>query len=300
MVSIYGARRANKGNKRERGQLEMEMNDIIVSDAIVLLKGLEPNSVPLIIADPPYGIAYHSNHYKGKNPHAPVANDWNFQIGGFVRECERALTDPGALYLFSRWDVYPLWLPAISTSNLTLKTKIVWVKNNWSAGDLKGSFGNQYEEILFIVKGRHKLRGKRWSNVWKFDRVPPTQMLCPTQKPVPLLRRAILASSDKDDLVVDPFAGSGSTGEAAKNAGRNFLMGDIDPKMVNIARKRLNLLLLEGPDAASPQGEYLFEPPRPEDWGIHPEELHFIFNALTANVNHDPERAQMHLQLEAI
>lgn len=276
----------------------VEANSIIVSDAIALFKKLEGGSIPLIIADPPYGIAYHSNHYKGKNPHAPVANDWNFQIGRFIQECDRVLTDGGALYLFSRWDVYPLWLPAISVSGLILKTKIVWAKNNWSAGDLEGCFGNQYEEILFIVKGRHKIRGKRWPNIWKFDRVPATQMLVPTQKPVPLLTRAIKASSDPDDLVVDPFAGSGSTGEAAHRCKRQYLLGDIDPKMVNIARNRLGLPLLDLGENA-PQTEYLFQLPKPEDWGMHPEELRFIYDELVGNVNYDSERAQMRLQLRA-
>jgi DNA modification methylase len=267
--------------------MRLPINDVIVSDAIALLKQLGNNSAPLIIADTPYGIGYHSNHYKGKNPHAPVTNDWNFQIGSFLRECQRVLVGGGALYLFSRWDVYPLWLPAIKTHEaLTLKTKIVWVKNNWSAGDLEGCFGNQYEEILFIVKGRHLLRGKRWPNIWPFDRVPSTQLLHPTQKPTPLLQRAIEASSDPGDLVIDPFAGSGSTGEAAKLSGRSFLLGDIDPKMVNIARVRLGLPLLNlDEEQAVPLSEYSFELPDPAEWGIHPEELRYLYDSLQGKVN---------------
>lgn len=272
----------------------MELDTIICGDAIVLLKQLESDSIPLIIADPPYGIGYHSGHYKDKNPHAPVACDWNFQIGGFIQQCERVLKDGGALYLFSRWDVYPLWLPSITTSGLKLKTKIVWLKNNWSAGDLFGSFGNQYEEILFIVKGRHKIRGRRWSNVWEFDRIPPTQMLVPTQKPVPLLKRAILASSDEGDLIIDPFAGSGSTGKAAQLTNRHYLLGDIDPKMVNIARKRLGLPLNQNEAAANmPLTDYSFELPEPENWGIHPEELKFIYDAFQGNVNSLMTQAEM-------
>jgi len=268
--------------------------DCIVNDAVALLKRLESNSIPLIVADPPYGIGYHSNHYKGKNPHAPVANDWNFQVAGFVQECERVLIEGGALYLFSRWDVYPLWLPAITTSGLTLKTKIVWVKNNWSAGDLKGCFGNQYEEILFLVKSQHRLRGKRWPNVWNFKRIPPNQMLCPTQKPVPLLRRAISASSDEGDLIVDPFAGSGSTGEAAQRENRRYLLCDIDPKMVTIARKRLGLPLFQDTtEHVASQADYLFELPRPDEWGIHPEELRFIYDALQGNINSSMAQLRM-------
>lgn len=276
-----------------------ENNTVVVSDAIVLLKKFADDCIPLIIADPPYGISYHSNYYKDKNPHAPVANDWNFQISGFLHECQRVLVEGGALYLFSRWDVYPLWLPAISTcAKLNLKTKIVWMKNNWSAGDLTGCFGNQYEEILFITKGRHKLRGKRWPNVWPFDRIPSTQMLHPTQKPVPLLKRAILSSSDVGDVVIDPFAGSGSTGEAARQGGRIFILGDIDPKMVKIACARLGLPIqnddYSGQELTLP---YELQEPNPAEWGIHPEELRFILDEIQGNVTR-LESGQMQLPLK--
>jgi DNA modification methylase len=266
-------------------QTETPVNDVVLCDAVALLGRLETGSVHLIIADPPYGVGYHSNYYKRRNPHAPMTNDWDFQIGPFVAECARVLAEGGALYLFSRWDVYPLWLPAIASTGLKVKTKIVWVKNNWSAGDLRGSFGNQYEEILFVVKGRHLLRGKRWSNVWHFDRVPANRMLHPTQKPVPLLMRAIQASSDIGDLVVDPFAGSGSTGEADGETGRDWLLGDVDPRMVNIARERLGLPLLRGDGQdGNALEEYRPEIPRPGEWGIHPEELRFLYDELKGNV----------------
>lgn len=277
--------------------LNLKTNTVIQSEAVALLRQLENCSVPLIIADPPYGIGYHSNYYKGKNPHAPVANDWNFQIHAFVKECARVLEDGGALYLFSRWDVYPLWLPSITSANLTVKTKIVWVKNNWSAGDLNGSFGNQYEEILFIVKGRHLLRGKRWPNVWEFDRIPATQMLCPTQKPTSLLQRAIAASSDLGNIIVDPFCGSGSTGEAALAEDRRFLLGDIDPKMINLSCKRLGLPVQEECMETTSGGGYLPQIPDPSDWGIHPEELRFIYDELQGNIRHALKNAQMRMAL---
>lgn len=267
---------------------------ITVADALALLHGRHEASVPLIIADPPYGIGYHSNHYKGKNPHSPVANDWNFQIGPFMQECQRVLADGGALYLFCRWDVTPLWLPTINGAGLKVKTAIVWVKDNWSAGDLQGSFGNQYEQILFITKGRHILRGKRWSNVWTFPRVPPTKMLHPTQKPVALLERAILASSDESNLVLDPFCGSGSTGEAARNTGRDFLLGDIDPRMVAIAKRRLGFPVEEQPQIQSTDNShYLPEFPTPAEWGMHPEELQAIRDMLVGNVQALPRQMEL-------
>lgn len=206
--------------------------------AIDLLASLPADTVPFIFTDPPYGIGYHSNHYKGKNPHSPLANDWNFSPAALFNEAARVLCDGGVMYLCCRWDVYPLWAPAI-VRPLILKTAIVWLKNNHSAGDLTGSFGNKYELILFIVKGRHQLRGQRWTNVWEFPRVSHTVMLHPTQKPEGLVRRAIEASTDLSDLVVDPFVGSGTTAVAAASCGRPFLVGDIDPAMIHMTRRRL-------------------------------------------------------------
>ncbi|KKW44902.1 MAG: (Cytosine-5-)-methyltransferase protein, partial [Parcubacteria group bacterium GW2011_GWB1_56_8] len=202
-------------------------------EAATLLRSLEKGSVQVVIADPPYGIAYHSNRYAGENPHAPVARDWDFQIGPFLAICGAALCEGGAAYLFTRWDVYPLWASGIPAS-LVLKNVIVWKKDNWSAGDLTGDFGNQYEMLMLLVKGRHRRRGFRWSNVWEFPRVQAKKMLHPTQKPVGLVQRAIEASGDEGGLVVDPFCGSGTTGEAALACGRRVILGDIDPAMVRM------------------------------------------------------------------
>ena len=256
-------------------------NTIVQQDAVELLRSMNTETVPLIIADPPYGIGYHSNRYKGKNPHSTVAHDWNMQIGEFAKEVDRVLTAGGALYLFCRWDVSPLWTPAVGGQrDLKIKTKIVWVKNSWSAGDLKGSFGNQYEEILFVAKGRHLLRGRRWPNVWPFNRIPSKSLLCPTQKPVELLERIVASSSDRGDLVVDPFAGSGSTGLAARNQGRQFILGDIDGRMVDMARKRLGLPADDPAKEPNIPPAPTLEIPDPADWGIHPEDLMFIKNEL--------------------
>jgi len=246
-------------------------NTVIHGDCLEVMRTLANESIPLIIADPPYGIGYHSNYYKNGNPHAPVTHDWNFQIGGFLQQCARVLKDGGALYLFCRWDVSPLWIPYIQASGLKLKTIIAWVKDNWSAGDLTGSFGNQYEQILFITKGRHLLRGKRWSNVWNFPRVPATHMLHPTQKPVELLERAIRASSDVSDTVLDCFCGSGSTGEACVQNNRPYLLCDIDKRMVAITRKRLGLPV----DEDGNESVTLLAPelPMPEEWGMHPDDV---------------------------
>lgn len=260
---------------------------IVQREAYDLMRSLDAGSVQVIVADPPYGIAYHSNRYVDKNPHAPVARDWNFQIGPFLNAAARALCEGGVLYLFTRWDVYPLWASAVAPP-FDLKNVIVWVKDNHSAGDLVGDFGNQYELLMMLTNGRHKRRGHRWSNVWDFPRVPAKKMLHPTQKPVDLVRRAIEASSDSDELVVDPFCGSGTTAEAAVACGRRVLVGDIDPSMIRIACKRLGLVVPDGVEEAPPSAPPecpVFEatPPAPHLWGVHPEDLAYILGRESTN-----------------
>jgi site-specific DNA-methyltransferase (adenine-specific) len=261
------------------------LNTILCGDCLRLMADFPDACVDAIVTDPPYGIAYHSNHYKDKNPHSPITHDWNFQIGRFLQECARVLVDGGAAYVFCRWDVYPIWAPYIAPAGLKLKSLIVWLKDNWSAGDLEGAFGNQTEFLLFVTKGRHKLRGKRWSNVWEFPRIGHTRLLHPAQKPVELLARAIGASTDDGGLVVDPMCGSGSTGEACRLLGRNFIMADCDPKMVVLSSRRLGLPVPETivPQETQVAGPYSSETPSLDGYGVHPEDWGALLAQLQGN-----------------
>ena len=258
-------------------------------EATVLLASLATGSVPMIFADPPYGIGYHSNYYRNRNPHAPVANDWDFQVEDFLSGAARALADGGALYLCCRWDVWPQWVAPLPRS-LKLKTVIAWVKDNWSAGDLNGTFGNQWEAVLFITKGRHLLRGKRWPNVWEFARVPHKQMLHPTQKPLGLVERAITSSTDEGDLVVDPFSGSGTTALAARNTNGLYLVGDVDPQMVRLTKERLGLEAPIGKAGPARSARVDFSEQIAHSFGAPTDDLALIATLLSKNVEAVTER----------
>jgi site-specific DNA-methyltransferase (adenine-specific) len=239
-----------------------------------LLAGLAAGSVQMVVTDPPYGISYQSNYCKdGKRK--PISSDWNFQIGPFLQEVLRVLKPGGVCYLFTRWDVYPVWVRELP-SGLELKNFIAWVKDNHSAGDLTGNFGFKWEGIMVLTKGRHQLRGMRWPNVWEFPRVPFKQQLHPAEKPVGLIRRALEASSDEGDLVVDPFAGSGATGEAARSCGRDVLLGDVDPDYVRKGRLRLDLPVDDlAPVVAPTPPSSRYTPQLCLDAleGVHPEDI---------------------------
>jgi len=205
-------------------------------DCLEGLKRMSDNSVDCIITDPPYGINYLSNHYKNGNPHKPIENDDKLFIP--IDELWRVLKPNGAIFVFFSHKV-----PLIDKR---VKNTIIWVKNNWTAGDLYSDFGNQYECIAFMPKEQFKLKSKRYSNIWKFDRVSPDKLKHPTQKPTSIIRRMIESSTNENDLILDPFMGSGTTAIACKELNRKYIGFEISPEYCEIANKRLNQETIKG------------------------------------------------------
>lgn len=109
-----------------------------------------------------------------------------------------------------------------------------------SEDDVKIGMGyhwrNSKEEISFLEKGKRKLNHLGWPDVLPAPRIDGGY---PTEKPVSLLRTLIENSSKPGELVIDPFMGSGSTGEAAMRSGRNFAGNDISDKALARTRERL-------------------------------------------------------------
>ena len=179
------------------------------------------------------------------------------------------------MYWSCRWNSFAYVWPRIQEAGFTIKTLIVWDKMNHSAGDLEGCFGNRWEGFIFAVKGRHLLRGKRYSNVWRIPRLSHTKMLHPAQRPVELIERMILASSDEGDRVLDPFGGSGTTGQAAWNKGRKFTLIEMEPSTCLVARRRLNFPIDPGElqQRWKESVKLRWNWDRPEDWGVAPEDV---------------------------
>jgi site-specific DNA-methyltransferase (adenine-specific) len=124
-----------------------------------------------------------------------------------------------------------------------IKNLIVWIKNNWTAGDLKAAYGKQYEFIFYVNKGRREINGKRLTDVWYFNRVAGKQQLHQNQKPLDLIKQCILKSSNEGDLVFDGFMGSGTTAIACKELNRNFIGFELDKEYFDIANKKLENII---------------------------------------------------------
>jgi site-specific DNA-methyltransferase (adenine-specific) len=104
-------------------------------------------------------------------------------------------------------------------------------------GDLYGDYAPKYEMVIFISNGERKLNGRRDSNIIRAKRTGNNNH--PTEKPINLMEYLINKSTEKGDLVLDTFAGGGSTLIAAKRLERNFIGIELDSDYCRIINDRL-------------------------------------------------------------
>lgn len=207
---------------------------LYLGDCLEILPTLP--KVDAVITDPPYGMSYISS-WRKDGPTEMLAGDDAAPVESVALMAEK-LVDTGALYLATRFDCAAPWNAAIRGAGLQLKTPIYWDKGNHTSGDLEGDFGAQIEIFLFAHKGRHKLRGRRLANLWRFSRDVAGDH--PTPKPVPLIARMVGCSTDAGATITDPFMGSGTTGVACALLGRKFIGIEIEPRYFDIACERID------------------------------------------------------------
>ena len=215
---------------------------LIHGDCIVEMKKLIDDGVKvdLICTDPPYLMNYKTDRRKDKTHDfcKPIVNDTNFElIKDIMPLLFELLNRGGAIYMFCNANHIDYFKQQIE-QHFTLKNILIWVKNNWSAGDLKGAYAKQTEFILYAVKGRHILNGARDTDTLYYNRVVGNMQLHQNQKPVDLCKYLINKSSNENDTVLDCFMGSGSTGVACLQTNRNFIGIELEEKYYNIAKKR--------------------------------------------------------------
>lgn len=208
-----------------------------------------------ILTDPPYGVDYVSR--RGQTAEADemariieADKDLDEALNVFVDVIDQlgpALGDEVELYVFSRWDVLATWGFVINEWltewGFTHKMTLIWDKGALGMGDIDCSWGPSWEPIIYGKRGRRELNYQR-SSVLSFDRPAPKGRIHPTEKPVPLLKELIKISTRPGDVVVDPFAGSGSTLQAAQQLNRRGYGAESDLKRYELARQRLEQQLL--------------------------------------------------------
>ncbi len=203
---------------------------------------LDSESVDLIVTDPPYGVENVSN--RRRESFGQIDNDRpsdRLLVRSVLAESVRLLRQHRHLYVFGPPDA----LDGLKVSEVV---DLVWDKGTMGSGDVRGPWGPSHERINFAA-GKHRHAGKaglpvlparlRKSTVLRYNRPTGRKVRHPNEKPVALCRELIESSSRQGEHVLDPFAGTCSTGVAAVLAGRTVTLIESDPRWIPLAIERL-------------------------------------------------------------
>lgn len=239
-------------------------------NCLKLLKKFPDEYFDMIFADPPYhlsndGITVHAGRMvsvnKGKwDKSNGIKEDYLFHES-WLRECRRVLKNNGTIWVSGTYhSIYACGL-ALQKLGYHILNDICWYKPNASPNISCRYFTASHETLIWArksKKARHKFNyklakeadwgkdffkksGKQMRSVWAIGTPKPNEKKHgkhPTQKPLELLKRIVLTSTDKGDLVLDPFTGSSTTGLAAYLYGRKFIGIDTEKKYLDLSKKR--------------------------------------------------------------
>lgn len=208
-------------------------------DCLELMKNVPDESVDLILTDPPYGIDYQSMRKKDKTKRLPKILNDKEPFVRFIAQLGRIMKPTSCAMIFTRWDVQQYFIDKLVENNLKVRNVLIWDKQIHGMGDLKRSYGSRYESIIFVSNDCFRFPTKRPQDIITARRVMPTNLKHPNEKPVDLLERLIQQVTHTNDVVLDCFMGSGSTGVACANTGRRFVGMVLDETYFEKASERI-------------------------------------------------------------
>lgn len=243
---------------------------LIDDDTFEALKTFEEKSFDMIFADPPYflsndGITCSAGKMvsvnKGKWDKAlSVKGKYEFNRK-WIHECYRILKDEGTIWISGTLhNIYSIGM-ALEEEHFKIINNITWQKTNPPPNLACKAFTHSTETILWAKKDLKKNKytfnydlmkklndNKQMKDVWTTSLTKPSekkQGKHPTQKPLEILNRIILASTKENDLILDPFCGSSTTGIAAIKLNRNYIGIDNEKEYLDLSIRRYQELMEE-------------------------------------------------------
>jgi len=208
------------------------INSVMLGDCIGLMRGLDAGSIDFILTDPPYLVNYRDR--SGRT----IAGDSN---GSWLQpafaEMYRVLQDGGFCVSFYGWNSADKFISAWRAAGFTIVGHVVFRKNYASSVRF---LRYQHEMAYLLAKGAPELPARPVSDV--IDYGYTGNRLHPTQKPVACLTPLIEAYAPRLGVVLDPFAGSGSTGVAALQCRRRCILIEKDDAHNETIRERFKNL----------------------------------------------------------
>lgn len=198
---------------------------------------LEDTKVNLVVTDPPYNVNYEGAAGKIKNDNMEDDKFYQFLFNSFVN-MEQAMADDASIYVFHADTEGLNFRKAFQDAGFYLSGCCIWKKPSLVLG--RSPYQWQHEPCLYgwKKKGKHKwYAGRKETSVWEFEKSKKNADH-PTMKPIALLAYPIKNSSMTNSLVLDPFAGSGSTLIACEQTGRICYAIELDEKYCDVIVKR--------------------------------------------------------------
>ena len=235
----------------------MKQTEIFTGDCLELMKNIQDDMIDLIVTSPPYNNwrnkrtqAKKEGYWKRTNIDYEVFDDkmsddayfeWQLE---FLNECYRVLKKTGTLVYNHKDQIFNFQVKTplewILKSNLVYRQRVTWDRRGMQAYN-PVRFYRTEEDIYILGKCA---KGFKWNSeyakylsIWQINPSPKTNH--PAAFPIEIPKRAIESFTHKNDLVLDPFMGSGTTGIACKHLNRNFIGIELNPKYVEIAEKRI-------------------------------------------------------------
>lgn len=234
------------GSVVELGQHRLFVGDC--RDAASVAQFLQGEQIDLLLTDPPYGIAYVEGkaEFTGSKSHRPIANDGEQSEAHYRRFTRDWLFaakpyygKKNAAYIFHADRMLFALRGGMEDAGWKFGQMLIWLKTAAVVGRL--DYLPQHELVAYGWCGTHLFRRSKDKSLLIHPR-PSKSKLHPTMKPVGLLRRLILNSTEAGATVYDPFGGSGSTLIACEQTKRRCLMVEIDPKYGEVIMKRYEKL----------------------------------------------------------
>lgn len=203
----------------------------------------------VLIADPPFFMP--AQHYAARSEWARAWGDTAILArwwAGAMDALLPRLCGTGSAFVFCDDESYPVFYPVMYT-RLPALSALIWSKGRIGMGS---PWRHSHEFILHGRRSEAKWRGSGGeSDVLAFAPVPSAQRAHPVDKPTALLTKLLAVTTDEGDVVLDPFAGGGSTLEAAKLSGRRAVGIEIEEHYCEIAAQRLSQGVLWEPTEAT-------------------------------------------------
>lgn len=243
---------------------------LLLGDSFKLLSKIKTGSIDCIFADPPYFLSNDGISVSGGKQVSVNKAEWDKTLSvkdkhkfnkKWIRLCKRVLKDSGTIWISGTMhNIYSVGL-ALEESGFKIINNITWQKTNPPPNLACRCFTHSTETILWakkdLRKAKHtfnyslmkKLNGdKQMKDVWQGSLTSQKEKRMgkhPTQKPEYLLERIILASTNENEVVLDPFNGSGTTGVVAKRLARQYIGIDKEQDYLEISKKRIESIDLE-------------------------------------------------------